>query len=387
MPRKYAAARSPLGASAAAPPARSAPEAPPSSAPAKALESLWTSYPWLVTGMPTALWITSPDDAAGYISPNVETITGYTRHDFSAPGRTQWLRRVHPDDRPHVRRAYDALRRRGALFAIEYRFFSKDRGWLWLHDEAVNAAHLHVIAYDCGRFWDITHTREEVERCRRELRERELLLETVREAERRRIAREIHDELGAALMAVKLELDQLQDRAGSDTGRRAAHSVGLRLDEAFDALRRTATALRPSILDTLGLIAAIEWLSENLQERTGIACVLENLCPREPGLDDARATGLFRIVQEALTNVVKHSRASHVHIVVRSDHRSIMVHIRDDGTGFDVAAARAEPGTLGLSGMAETASALGGSAVVTSTPAGSVVSVVLPLTDKAGAQR
>ncbi|HEV7800788.1 MAG TPA: PAS domain-containing protein [Burkholderiales bacterium] len=384
MQRKYAATGLRSSTSAAAPAAASGHERHSHPPPAKALERLWKAYPWLVTRMPAALWIADVGDGALYLSPNVEAITGYAQNEFCAGGRAQWLKRVHPEDRPGVRRAYAALRRDGTLFTIEYRFFSKDGLWLWLHDEAVKPAYLHVIPYDFGLFWDITRAREEIERCRRELRERELQLEGARESERRRISREIHDELGAALTLVKVDLAHVEDSASTDAERRAAHSLGRRLDEACGALRRIATALRPSILDTLGIIAAIEWLSENLQERMGIACVLENLCPREPELDDARATALFRIVQEALTNVLKHSNATQVHIVVRCDHASIMVHVRDDGTGFDVAQARAGGHTLGLASMSEGASAYGGTTAVTSTPRGTVVSVVLPLVDREG---
>src|SRR5439155_25121477 len=134
------------------------------------------------------------------------------------------------------------------------------------------------------------------------------------EDERMRIAREIHDELGASLTMVRLELAALSHPAGADR-RDATRLEGVveRLDQAIESTRRISSDLRPSLLDNMGLIAAIEALASDVQQRTGIRCrvSLEGM-REEPDLD--RATALFRIVQEAITNAIRHAHASTVQV-------------------------------------------------------------------------
>jgi signal transduction histidine kinase len=182
----------------------------------------------------------------------------------------------------------------------------------------------------------------------------------VREGERTRIAREIHDSLGQALTALKLQLAAAQESAAHD-GLPLAESLSetaLMVDDLVKAVRRIATELRPPILDELGLAPAIEWLAQDFSRRTGIACrpIMRRV---DVAIGAEVATALFRIVQEALTNVSRHAGATRVDLELGGQSHCVTLEINDDGRGITEAAATG-PGSLGILGMRERAAALGG---------------------------
>lgn len=188
---------------------------------------------------------------------------------------------------------------------------------------------------------------------------------SVREEESARIAREIHDELGQALTAAKLDLVWVASRLEKSAAaaiRTKIHERLVALTQSIEAIihavREIATALRPRILDELGLVAAIEWLGHDFETRTGIRSHC-SLPPHGLSLGSGQATALFRICQEALTNVVRHAHATHVHLyVARMDHE-VTLEVIDDGCGIsDQALANAR--SLGLAGMRERAQQWGG---------------------------
>lgn len=186
-------------------------------------------------------------------------------------------------------------------------------------------------------------------------------LQHIREEERRTMAREIHDELGHALTAQKIDLVRLQKRL--DPKRDDLHALinGMlgSTDTAIAVVQRLCSELRPAILDDLGLVAAIEWLAEQFQDRTGIRCSL-TLPPEEPAFDEETATALFRIAQESLTNVLRHADATAIAIsLVHSNHHCWGMTVADDGRGISEEEAQG-PDALGLLGMRERASACGG---------------------------
>ena len=173
---------------------------------------------------------------------------------------------------------------------------------------------------------------------REELRELAAHLEYIKEEERKRIAREVHDELGGVLTGIKANISVSIDRAVA-AGQRAepllADAVRL-TDAAIETVRRIISDLRPSVLDQLGVWAALDWYAGQIRERTGLQCT----CSISAGaaaaeLDSERSTMLFRIVQEALTNVVRHAAASRVAISAQRDEGVITVKIVDDGVGMD----------------------------------------------------
>jgi signal transduction histidine kinase len=199
-------------------------------------------------------------------------------------------------------------------------------------------------------------------------------LESVREDERTFIAREIHDQLGQSLTALKMDLAWLGRRATeSET---VASSVVLARIEAMSKMadgiigevRRISASLRPGVLDDLGLLAAIEWQGEEYERRTGIACKLTSNVGNQR-FDSKLSTAVFRIFQEALTNVARHAAAKHVSVnLERHDHALELV-VRDDGKGIAPEAAT-DLRSLGLLGMRERARSLGGTIAVGPDPTG-----------------
>ena len=183
-------------------------------------------------------------------------------------------------------------------------------------------------------------------------------IETRREEERRQLAREIHDEMGQLLTALRMEVDLARRRSA---GEGSLGDVLDRMDElcgqALDAARALVSELRPRVLDDLGLAAASEWYLERFAERSGLACVWDvQLDGTE--LEGARAAGVFRILQESLTNVARHAKARDVEIALRREENAVTLEVCDDGVGIGSAGPKREG--FGLLGMRERARDLGG---------------------------
>ena len=210
---------------------------------------------------------------------------------------------------------------------------------------------------------DVTETRraeEQLRASRTALRSLATRQQDIREDERTRIAREIHDSLGQALTALKLQLAAAQDAASRESpalGHRLAETA-LMVDDLVKIVRRIATELRPPILDQLGLPAALEWLAHDFTRRTGIRCE-PTIMPTDDVISQELGTALFRIVQEGLTNISRHADASQVQIALGVKSHCVTLEISDDGRGITEAATTG-PGSLGILGMRERAAALGG---------------------------
>ena len=212
----------------------------------------------------------------------------------------------------------------------------------------------------------------EVRQSRARLAELTAHIETVKEQERTRIAREIHDDLGGNLTAIKMALAMLSRRLPqSDPALqdKAAYVDSL-VDRTIDAVHRISLDLRPSILD-FGLVAALEWQVKEFGTQAGIEIGFDS-APREIELAPDRASALFRIVQEALTNIAKHAHASRVSLQLNRTRHYISLKIIDNGRGI-APADRAKPQSFGLRGMAERARALGGTLTVSHAPGGGTV--------------
>jgi len=191
----------------------------------------------------------------------------------------------------------------------------------------------------------------------------------VREQEKSRIARELHDELAQSLTALKMDTIWLREHvpAADPAGQEKVAQMLAMLDTSVAAVRRIAADLRPLVLDDLGLVPAIEWLAQNFTQRTGVACTLQ--VDESLELQEPYATGVFRIVQESLTNVAKHARASRVELELRPHGDHLLLRVQDDGIGFRPSAPR-RPQSLGLVGLRERATLLRGDVRVDSSPGG-----------------
>jgi signal transduction histidine kinase len=203
-------------------------------------------------------------------------------------------------------------------------------------------------------------------------------IEQVKEQERTRIAREIHDDLGGNLSAIKMALAVLVKRLPDDPVLAdKAHYIDTLVDRSIDSVHRIAAGLRPALLD-LGLAAALEWQLQEFARTHGVTCLFQANAP-EPALDDDQASALFRIFQEALTNIAKHARASRVTLRLQRQRHALCLKIGDNGVGLALGD-RNKADSFGLRGMSERASALGGSLKVTSpSGGGTLLTIKIPL--------
>jgi PAS domain S-box-containing protein len=206
-------------------------------------------------------------------------------------------------------------------------------------------------------------------------------LELVREEERTEIARELHDQLGQALTAMKFELVWLTDRLAQKDVILAQKAKGVtdQMDTMIKSVRRIATELRPGMLDDLGLAASIEWQASDFEKRTGIVCEVSVPADDVP-LDRAQSLALFRIFQEALTNVERHASAQNIEVNLSATEQAAILQMHDDGRGIR-AQEIAGLHSLGLLGMRERAKRLGGSFDIKGVPGdGTIIIVSIPLT-------
>lgn len=226
------------------------------------------------------------------------------------------------------------------------------------------------------------HAEEALRQSQLELRRLSAHQEQLKEQERKRIAQEIHDELGALLTGIKAYVSVSIDRAtkaGAEADPLLVETASL-ADTAIKAVRRVITDLRPSVLDQLGVWAALEWYADQIEDRSGLDCICSiDASALEVELDHERSTMLFRVVQEALTNVVRHAEASSVSVEAKCKDGFITVRIEDDGKGIDTDRLLNRD-SWGLLGMYERSHHFGGDLRITGTPGqGTQVVLRLPL--------
>jgi signal transduction histidine kinase len=226
---------------------------------------------------------------------------------------------------------------------------------------------------------DRKRTEESLYRSTEQLRELSARLESVREEERTRIARAIHDELGQTLTGLKMDVAWLQKHLDQQQSALLAKTQAMSdlIDTTIQAVRRISTELRPGILD-LGLVAAIEWQLQEFQSRTGIesklVCALE-----ETALDADGSTTVFRIFQEILTNIVRHAQATQAKVILEENSSLLTLQVKDNGRGMTESEIHS-PKSIGLLGMQERARLRAGEIQFQSDPAqGTTVTIRMPL--------
>jgi two-component system sensor histidine kinase UhpB len=202
---------------------------------------------------------------------------------------------------------------------------------------------------------------EQLRESHQQLRALSVYLQSVREEERTRIAREVHDELGQALTSCKLDLSWIANKIPRELRNlhEKARDLTAHIDYTIQTVRRISTELRPGVLDHLGLAAALEWQANDFQNRTGIKCDVHTDV-KETQLDQNLSTTLFRIFQETLTNVIRHAGATRVSVDLRQAHGRILLEVADNGRGISKAE-MTNMRSMGLLGMRERAALLGGS--------------------------
>lgn len=219
----------------------------------------------------------------------------------------------------------------------------------------------------------------ELKNSHEQLRQLSSYLQTVREKERTRIAREIHDELGQQLTGLRMDATWINKKITGDQKltNKITGMIGL-IDETVKSVRRISAELRPGILDDLGLTAALEWQTQEFEKRTGITCRFKSFI-KEPVFDKDISTGIFRVYQETLTNVARHADATEVETILERINGEIILEIKDNGRGFEVEEIK-KKSTLGLIGMRERANMFGGELQLDSKPGrGTAVTLRIPI--------
>jgi PAS domain S-box-containing protein len=335
-----------------------------------------------------AIWDLNLETKIVWWSAGIQKLFGYRPEDVS-PSLDWWRERLHPEDKDRVTRELERVADSGtSAWAGHYRFRRQDgsyasvldRGYI-IHDAAGKP--VRVV----GGISDISERRraeEMLESSRRQLQALTARLQSGREEERANVARDIHDDLGQVLTAIKMNLDWLErslDERGEGTSlnpllERVVESAEM-TESAMKSVQRIATDLRPGALDHLGLADALRQEANRFQQRGGVTCELD--LPLEPlNLPKQVATAVFRVFQEALTNIGRHANATAVRIRLSADAEQLVLQVEDNGQGIRPEAT-SDARSLGLQGMRERASVLGGEVTVSPiTPSGTRVVLRLP---------
>ncbi len=304
--------------------------------------------------------------------PEWEAYTGMTSDESRGMG---WLNAVRSADRERLVESWRSAQESRGRFEAEFVMRIRDGSWrsTWLRAVPILKADGEVREW-IGTCIDVTQ-RKEAERAAadysEQLRELTRRLFDAQEAERRHLSRELHDQIGQALTALKINLQQArQDNQGDP---RLEESVGI-VDHTLQQVRDIALDLRPSLLDDLGLVAALEWYVARHAQRTGLdGRFLAD--PEEINADPEIATACFRVAQEALTNIARHARAKRFSVELLQHAGGLQLVVRDDGVGFDpnrALRAASRGASLGLVGMRERVEHVGGRIVFESEPNGGV---------------
>jgi signal transduction histidine kinase len=232
---------------------------------------------------------------------------------------------------------------------------------------------------EAGERAERRRTEERLKKSHEQLRALSMYLQHIREDERIRISRQVHDELGQALTGLKMDLYWLANRVPKQLRavREKTKTMSAHIDTTIQTVRRISTELRPGILDDIGLVAAIEWQAAEFQKRTGVKCEVTSEI-NEPILDEELNTAFFRIFQESLTNVVRHANASRVDVRLWEQQGNLFMEIKDNGRGISETEL-SNTKSLGLLGMRERAALLRGELTVSGLSGeGTMVRVRIP---------
>jgi PAS domain S-box-containing protein len=331
------------------------------------------------------------DGSRDYISDRFYEYTG------AAPGSangTGWLDYIHPEDRAKAVEEWDNCVRGGKNYQVEYRMRSSAGSYRWFRARAVPIRDEEGTRRWYGTCSDIHDSKvleqsmlenaakleKMVDERTVELRELSVRLMTLQDQEHRRIARELHDGLGQELAVAKIVLDGMLQQEMPASTKRACVEATTIIDRAIQQVRSMSHLLHPPLLDEVGLLSAISWYMEGLAERSGIEASLE-VQPRDfPRLAPDTETAVFRIVQEALTNVFRHASARRVWITLAQKDSHTRVIVRDDGKGIGTEIAELQPERLGVGirGIKQRAKELGGELRIINANPGTQVEVVIP---------
>jgi two-component system, NarL family, sensor histidine kinase UhpB len=327
-----------------------------------------------------------PDWTMEFVSEGSYALTGYRPSDLVDNATLSYGDLIHPDDRDDVWDSVQDAVANHDRYQLTYRIITSEGRvkWVWEKGQGVFSSDGEFQALE-GFISDITERKlaeEQLKRSRRQLRIHAEHLDTVLEGERAEIAREIHDELGQILTALKMDLFWVERKMPPDRAeiQEKVHSMISHIDSTIKTVERILMDLRPGMLEDLGLNPAIEWQTEEFQRRTGITCDAILDPDPEKLISDAKlSTALFRICQETLTNIARHSQATKAEIHLRLASTYVELKVRDNGKGITRNDIR-KPGSFGILGIRERTSLLGGRMTIGGRSSkGTVVRVRIPL--------
>ncbi len=346
----------------------------------------------IVSTAPDVIFSSQGDGCYEYVSERFHDYTGSP----AVPGRgLNWLEYVHPDDVERVTAGWAQSIQSGSSYEAEYRLRSKDGVYRWFRSRAVPIRNPQgKIARWYGTCSDIhdsklleqsirdnaTELEKMVDSRTNELQRLSVRLMTLQDQERRRIARDLHDGLGQELAVAKMVLDKILLQKSSRPDDESWAQASSIIDRAIQQVRTMSHLLHPPLLDEVGLLSALSWYVDGLAKRSGIETSLE-VQPRDfPRLATEVETAVFRIVQEALTNVFRHSEAHKVWITLSHTDGMIEVSVKDDGRGIGKKIAEMRPDSVGvgIGGMKQRARELGGELRLRNVPPGTVVELSIP---------
>lgn len=330
---------------------------------------LWESRQRLelaIEGANIGMWDWDIATGAGHYTGKWAENLGY-KSDEIAPRFDAWEKLLHPDDREKTLIAVKAnLSGQSESYENEYRLLDVSGEWRWIlaRGKVVERDTKGNPLRQAGTFMEVTERKraeQSLKKSRQELRELSKYLQNVIEKERIKIAREIHDDLGQVLTAIKFDVAWLRGQISPDhksVHEKAGGTIAL-IDHAIQSVKRIASDLRPGLLDDIGLVAAIQWQAEDYEKRTGVkhSVVID---PENISVDSYLSTAIFRVCQEALTNVARHAKASHVLVKVILKNDILELFIADNGIGIDENQI-SDSRSFGLMGMRERIVAFGGS--------------------------
>jgi PAS domain S-box-containing protein len=346
----------------------------------------------IVQTAPDIIFSRQADGTRDYISGRFYEYTG------AEPGSAigfGWLEYLHPDDKERSLTHWMRCVQSGEAYESEYRIRSVDQQYRWFRARAVPlrdpAGHIVKWYGTCSDIHDsklleqsIRDNSIELERMvdlrTTELRRLSSRLMTMQDEERRRIAREIHDGLGQELAAAKMILDGILSKDSSPPMQKASVDASELVDRAIKQVRTISHLLHPPLLDEVGLVSALRWYLEGLSDRSGIEILLEIDPPDLSRLKPDIETAIFRIIQEALTNMFRHSGARNGSVSLTETDGRVVVTVRDDGKGIEEQVIQLRPDSVGvgIGGMRQRVNELGGSLRLANAHPGTIVEVVIP---------
>jgi two-component system sensor histidine kinase UhpB len=338
-----------------------------------------------VSGAMAGLWDWNPQTDEVYLSSHFKRIMGYGPDELPNERRAH-LAAVHPDDIGRVDEAMRAHLDRRQLYDVEYRVRTKSGEFRWIQSRGQALWDASGQPYRMvGWIMDITDRKRDEEALRlsrEELRRLSAHIQQIREEEKARIARELHDDLGQQLTALKMAVTIIEHKQSDSRSPSLSPSdlqgMYASIDQLIDSVRRIAADLRPVMLDDLGLIPAIEWLTSDFAARYGVR-VVRHIDAHAISFNRECRIGVFRMVQEALTNVARHSGATEVVVEIVRDDPHCIVRIVDNGRGA-ARTQRSDRHSFGLLGLRERAALLGGEVRIRTAPdSGFSLTAILPL--------